>query len=93
MIVPDVHESMPPSMFSSVVLPAPEGPTTTTNSPRSHGKRHAVGGGHLDLAHLVDLAHIVEFYERHGTHPFIRQLCMYLIIQKSAPGVPGRLSS
>ena len=39
-------------------------------------KRHAVGGGHLDLAHLVDLAHIIEFYERHGTHPFIRQLCV-----------------
>ena len=26
---------MPPSMFRSVVLPAPEGPTTTTSSPRS----------------------------------------------------------
>ena len=35
MMVPEVAESMPPSMFKSVVLPAPEGPTMTTNSPRS----------------------------------------------------------
>ena len=35
---PDVGESMPPSMLRSVVLPAPEGPTMTTSSPRSMAK-------------------------------------------------------
>ena len=34
-MVPLVQLSMPPKMFSTVVLPAPEGPTTTTNSPLS----------------------------------------------------------
>ena len=32
-ISPEVTLSMPPSMFRTVVLPAPEGPTITQNSP------------------------------------------------------------
>ena len=38
MMVPDEQASIPPNMFKSVVLPAPEGPTTTTSSPRSMSK-------------------------------------------------------
>ena len=34
-IVPSVGESSAPIMFSRVVLPLPEGPRTTMNSPRS----------------------------------------------------------
>ena len=37
-MVPDEQASIPPNMFKSVVLPAPEGPTTTTSSPRSMSK-------------------------------------------------------
>ena len=33
--VPSVGESSAPMMFSSVVLPLPEGPSTTVNSPGS----------------------------------------------------------
>ena len=32
-MVPSVQVSMPPSIFSTVVLPAPDGPTIMQNSP------------------------------------------------------------
>ena len=36
--VPELGESSPPRMFSSVLLPLPEGPSKTTNSPRNKSR-------------------------------------------------------
>ena len=42
-------------MFSSVDLPLPEAPSSTTNSPREQVEIHAAQRVHLDLAHPIDL--------------------------------------
>ena len=42
-------------MLSSVDLPLPEGPSSTTSSPRVEVEVDAAQRLHLDLAHAVDL--------------------------------------
>ena len=42
-------------MFSSVDLPLPEGPSSTTNSPAEQIEVDAAQRVHVDLAHVVDL--------------------------------------
>ena len=42
-------------MLSSVDLPLPDGPSSTTNSPRAELEVDAAQRVHVDLAHVVDL--------------------------------------
>ena len=52
---PDVGRSMQPSMCSSVVFPAPDGPTTAANSPAASSKLNAIQRPHRLRAAPVHL--------------------------------------
>ena len=47
-------------MLSSVDLPLPDGPSSTTNSPAYSIEVDAAQRVHLDLAHAVDLADVTR---------------------------------
>ena len=56
-----------PMIFSSAVLPLPEGPRTTTNSPSRYMQLHLVQRPNLDGANLVVLRHSHQVYQ--GSSP------------------------
>ena len=53
--MPLVGTSSPPRILSSVLLPLPEGPSSTTNSPAYKIQVDAAQRVHVDLAHVIDL--------------------------------------
>ena len=61
--VPDVIDSSPAIMRSVVVLPQPDGPSSTMNSPSADLERHVVG--RRRMAAVVDLGQLVERYDCH----------------------------
>ena len=56
-------ESRQPMMLSSVVLPEPEGPMTTVNSPRSMSRSTPLSAGTSGLAQVVGLLQSADLYE------------------------------
>ena len=58
-------------MLSSVDLPLPEGPSSTTNSPAKSSRSTPAQRVHLDLAHAVGLGETLglEHNVCHGSHP------------------------
>ena len=79
--VPEVMSSRPATMRRAVVLPEPDGPTSTISSPSATSRSRSE---HRGQAVRVDLAHLFQVHSCHGISSMAIKLVPSIILFRSA---------